>query len=169
MNHQTKSGQLSRKLPLAISILLISFVTSLFMFITTGSCFLPCAIPATINNYQLYRFKRHLYDYPLPPKTLVSDQQAQVGLFGNGNHCDYVAELTLVSELSRQEIEDYYSDVVFPPAREYRQVLEGQYELDSSYVKPDIVLIGLSDNGKYLYKVSISDGGYDPGLDFRCH
>jgi hypothetical protein len=143
----------------------------LTILVLAGSCALPFSIPAAINNYRLDRFKQNLYYYPLPPNTHFIDKQAEVGLLGgDGNHCDYSAELTLVTEQCRQEIERYYADAVFPPARSNQQEV-GESMPPRVYVpvKPSIEFIGTNSSGKLVYKISILDYGYDAGLDYRCH
>lgn len=52
------------------------------------------------NNQQLQRFADNLYTYPLPPRTQVVSKHAEVTLLGNGNHCDFVAEQLLQTELT---------------------------------------------------------------------
>lgn len=88
---------------------------------------------------------------------------------GNGNHCDFIAEITIVTEQSRQEIESYYADVEFPPARSNQQGREdGTMSGIHTPVSPFIEFLGINGDGKLLVRVRIMDYGYARGLDYRC-
>ena len=58
-----------------------------------------------------------LFSYPLPPKTEEIDKYANYGLvygggpYGSGDQGTAVAFMKLTSELSEEELIDYYSDV----------------------------------------------------------
>jgi len=83
-----------------------------------GSFFVVCSliylVPQLLNDIQLETFSSHLYEYPLPPNSEVVSQHAEVGLMGNGNHCDFLVEQTIITHLSKAEIETYYENVTFP-------------------------------------------------------
>lgn len=75
---------------------------------TGAFCCFPLLIPVAMNELRLARFARGLYEYPLPPDTSVVSRHAAVGLMGNGNHCDFIAEQTMRSALTQAELEAYY-------------------------------------------------------------
>src|SRR5688500_7730661 len=86
-------------------------------------CGLTCLLPVLYNNWQLDRFARNLYDYPLPPQTEVVNHQAEVGLMGNGNHCDYVVRQVLLTSLVPEDIEAFYADVMLPAVDNHNESL----------------------------------------------
>jgi energy-coupling factor transporter transmembrane protein EcfT len=140
-------------------------------FVITGLfCGLPLSIPVMSNNSQLSRFANNLYSYPLPPQTQILDKHAEVGLTGNSNHCDFIVEQTLVTSLSRQEIETYYAGLEFPPVRSEPQGGDDFWTTGlHSAVTPRVEFQEVKDNGQLVFKLSLVDYGYPPGLDFRCH
>lgn len=137
---------------------------------TSLCCCFPLSIPVALNTYQLYKFGSNLYNYPLPLQTQVTGRQAEVGLMGNGNHCDFVVEQTFVTSLSRQEIETYYADVLFPPVRSEPQ---GWHDSRTTGIHPPVRPVlefqEARDNGQLEFKLRLVDYGYPPGFDFRCH
>lgn len=78
-------------------------------------CVLACAVALWVPMYwsdlKLQAHAEKLYDYPLPPSTVVIDQSSEFRKVGNGNNCLFVAEQCLRSSLTRTEIEAYYADV----------------------------------------------------------
>jgi hypothetical protein len=78
-------------------------------------CCLPVGISTWLNNSRLHTFADNLFRYPLPRETEEVKRHAEVTLLGNGNHCDFIAQRFLVTELSREEIEAYYRGVALPP------------------------------------------------------
>ena len=121
------------------------------------------AIP--VNNVRLDVFAAPLFAYPLPPQTEVLRRTKEVGLFGNGNHCDYQAIQYMRTKLSQAEIEAYYQVVsvprVFP-------VFEAKRQGDI-----DIFLFfhGITD-GYLVFEAAIGDMGYSSGIasfDLRCN
>ncbi len=69
------------------------------------------------NDRRLDRFAEPLFNYPLPPDTVVLSRHAKVHKPGTGNHCDYEVVQKMESSLSREEIIDYYQDASFPRIR----------------------------------------------------
>jgi hypothetical protein len=138
--------------------------------ITALCCCLPLSVPVLLNNYQLHKFGSNLYNYPLPPQTQITDRQAEVGLTGNGNHCDFVVEQSFVTSLSREEIAAYYADVVFPPARSEPQGW-GDFWTTGIHqpIQPTLEFNETSSDGRLEFKLRLVDYGYPPGFDFRCH
>jgi hypothetical protein len=136
----------------------------LLALIPLACCGLSIGLPIRLNNRSLQSFADNLYNYPLPPKTEVVDRRAEVGLMGNGNHCDFVAEQILVSELSREELEGYYQDVKLPSAKKGSQLAQdGLLGVQLSFEAYP------SAEEQVYFTIRILDGGYSPGLDIRCH
>jgi hypothetical protein len=142
-------------------------------------CISPCLLcglglfAGTVeNNLQLRRFAQVFYDYPLPERTQVISRNAEVGLMGNGNHCDFEVEQVLVSELSREELERYYEDVEFPPVRSEPQPYNGG-ESNPGVHPPVWVVTDFIESqeypGKTVLRIRLHDGVYPAGLDYRCH
>lgn len=76
---------------------------------------LACSASIVINNIRLWNFADNLFRYPLPQRTFVVDRKSEIDRVGQtGNACSYKAELTLVSELRKEEIEAYYKGVALP-------------------------------------------------------
>ncbi len=138
--------------------------------VTALCCVLPLGIPVASNNSQLSRFANNLYNHPLPPQTQVLNQKAEVGLMGNSNHCDFVAEQTIVTSLGRQEIEAYYAGVELPPVRSAPQGRDDFWTTGlHSPVEPIVEFQEVRNNGQLVFKLSLVDYGYPAGFDFRCH
>ena len=127
-------------------------------------CGLPMGLATRANNARLQRFANNLYSYPLPPRTEEIRRNARVTLLGNGNHCDYAATRHLVTDLSREEIEAYYEDVVLPAVSD-----------KSEYARDGLVWIDLefddqlTTDGRLHFAITITDIGYPAGWDIRCH
>lgn len=164
MKHKLFRFDLANKLSLNGTI-------ALLLILVCGPCLVFVCIPDIIrNNIQLSRFADNLYQYPLPPNTTVVNKYSTVTLLGNSNHCDFVAELTLQTLLSRSAIEQYYDGVSFPPARSEHQ---GWEDFFTTGIHPGVnVQIEFSQetlDGYLQYKLKIIDFGYPPGFDIRCH
>lgn len=154
---------LSKTSPLAIGLLILIVVC----------CCLPMSFPIgaiVTNEFQLYKFKTNLYNFALPEQTHVVNRNAFVSLMGNGNHCDFIVEQTMTTNLSRQEIEQYYKKLWFPPARSDPQIPDGlDIAVQRSLVPLGLEFLNVTQSGQLLFKISLYDVDYPPGLDFRCH
>lgn len=145
-------------LPLAISLAVIPLIV----------CGLAVWLPMSTNNLRLEKFAQNLYEYPLSPDTTVLTQHAELSKVGNGNNCSYEAQQTMVSTLSREEIERYYEGVMLP-----RVSFGAQW--DGRYDSPTVTEIRLkfdesqTDETKSFFTLSSVDGGLDITLDIRCH
>lgn len=122
-------------------------------------CGLGVVIPVWANNVRLDRFAENLFDYPLPPGTEEVDRQAHVRLMGNGNHCDFEARRSLLTELSRAEIEAYYRDLTLPAVDSSSH---GRIEVQVQFHESQ-------QDGRLHFTVELVDVGYPPGFDIRCH
>ena len=131
-------------------------------------CALVIWLPQLYNNWQLHRFAGHLFDYHLPPQTEVISTQMDVGLRGNGNHCDFLARQTMRTRLAAGQIEAYYEEVSFPPVRAHNEgrALDFQGQPIPVYVDFDSTTF---EDGWLNFTIELSDFGYDAGLDWRCH
>jgi hypothetical protein len=100
------------------------------------------------NSVKLYYFGKDLFEYPLPLRTDEVERQSEIGVLeGNSNHCDYLAERGLVTQLTRDEIEAYFQNV------------EAEILVDKESM-PDGRLRVILRRFKF---------GYPPGWDIRCH
>lgn len=131
------------------------------------ACSLLYWLPQHYNNRQLQQFAANLYNYPLPPHSEIVSQSAEVGLMGNGNHCDFLVTQTLVTELSQAEIEAYYAGVALPPVNNHNQGVAPETRglpipVTVSYDESP------SSDGRLRFTLTLLDFGHDPGLDIRC-
>ena len=146
-------------------------IIAFLVLVVCGPCLFFSGIPDMIrNNIQLSRYANNLYQYPLPPNTRVVSKHSTVTLLGNSNHCDFVAELTLLTSLTRSDVDQYYENISFPPARSKYQ---GEEDSFTTGIHPGVRLqteFGPEMVDGYLqYKLKIVDFGYPPGFDIRCH
>ena len=104
-----------------------------------------------INNRRFNEWKAQLLDHPEPSDSVVVDSGSRFGLlWGNGNHCDGEAWITLQSELSQGELTSHYADI-----------LVVQFEESGILVEP-----GQTDG---TWKISAQGRIGTAGLDLRCH
>ena len=131
-------------------------------------CGLVVWLPMLSNNLRLARFAENLYNYPLPPNTVVLAQHAEMNKIGNGNNCSYEVQQSMTSTLPPEEIEQYYEGVMLP-----RVSFGAQW--DGMYDSPSVTEIrlefdeGQSDEAKSFFILSLYDVGLDVTLDVRCH
>ncbi len=141
-------------------------VSAILLLVSVLLCGLVGAIGMYVENRRLEEFADGLYSYPLPPDTTVLGQHSEIGKVGNGNNCWYRAEQSMVSTLSREEIEAYYADVTLPRVSfgrwdsVYASIRDVPVELEFEQVGPD---------GRIYFRVVLFDVGLDVNLDPRCH
>jgi hypothetical protein len=131
-----------------------------------GACIAPFTLPELFNDWQLQRFASHLYEYPLPLQTTRVARHSSVGIEGNGNHCDFRASQDMVTKLSRAEITAYYRDVELPPVNNYNVGLAPW-----ARGRPIPVWVDFGPDagtGSISVTVTLFDGGYGDGFDWRC-
>ncbi|MDD3706508.1 MAG: hypothetical protein PHC45_10685, partial [Clostridiaceae bacterium] len=105
---------LGDKIEKLAKVLLIAFFIPAFLIISSFF------ISPFINDLILSNFANNLFKYPLPPKTVLVVKSKDVGcLIGNGNHCDFLAIMFIKTELSKEEIENYYRDVKIKPPKKF--------------------------------------------------
>lgn len=87
---------------------------------------------------------------------------------GNGNHCDFIATQTMRTMLTVEEIEAYYNEVLLPPVNNHNQGVAEPFQgkLIPVFIDFDSTVL---ENGWQGFTIQLSDFGYAPGLDFRCH
>lgn len=130
-------------------------------------CGVTVGLPIHMNNLRLEKFAENLYDYPLPLETTVLRQDAQVQKVGNGNNCSYIAQQTLVSALSREEVEEFYKSVTFPRislgswGNIYGSSAEIPLRLQFDEVESDVK--------QTHFTLTLYDIGLDNTFDVRCH
>ena len=106
-----------------------------------------------INSLRLERFAAQFLDNS-PANSKVSLAQSQVGvLTGNGNHCDFIVDIRIASNLSHDEIAAYYA--AFP----VRRAVAGE----SSEVR---LVFEEVDDG--IVMLNATDAPNGSALDFRC-
>jgi hypothetical protein len=123
------------------------------------------------NNKDLSPFAENFYNYPLPPNSQVHSRKSFVTLLGSGNHCDFVAEQIITTELSEIEIRSYYEGVTFPPVRTEPQGFEDGWSGGiHPPTNPSVELVSdIDGDGMRRFRVRIVDNLYPPGLDYRCN
>jgi len=141
-----------------------------------------------------YKFASQLYSIPLPPDTKIIKKAKDVGLLaGNSNHLDFMAYIEVESSLTKEELENYYSDKKVKPANEVSRFFKleeryWEYKSPSGYYEP-IRIVVFSKNKAEMYPdliyhetkevdsqisadlfiFQITDSGYSPGRDFRAY
>ncbi len=168
---------------LAKIVLILFFVPA---FILISSFF----ISPFINDLILSSFADGLFKQPLPPKTVLIEKSKDVGcLIGNGDHCDFLAIMFIKTELSKEEIERYYSNVKIKPPKKFdynfkhndvqievflRDEAEEPFDGRGVYVKSrkekDSANIIIENGKEYrIFIVQAFESGYPPGFDLRCN
>ena len=122
-------------------------------------CGFLLSLPVTYHNTKLDEFADNLYEYPLPSQTTVISTYETVGLIGNSNHCDFYAEQTMTTKLTRQEVENYYQNIELPAVGFENERAFIHVEFDESTTISD----------ELIFKISVLDYGNPTNLDFRCH
>ncbi|MDP9863350.1 MULTISPECIES: hypothetical protein [Streptosporangium] len=122
--------------------------------------FLLVKVPMWANDAKLDSLIGRFESYPLPPKTYWADKGAEgsIALRGNGNHCDYRARFMLSTELSVDELTDYYDQADIAGVETGRPnvtVWTRQPSKRAAYSSRTVI-------------VELNDGT-GAGLDLRCH
>jgi hypothetical protein len=127
-------------------------------WILVGVFSLPLAIAIALgaarlaNDYRLRCFSRALFDVPLPVGAREIARSREVGVFeGNGNHCDFRATRTLRTDLGESSLQRHFAAHAYPPV--------------SAGGSPVLTV----DRRAEVVTITLYDGCYDAGLDWRCH
>ncbi|RBQ14032.1 hypothetical protein DP939_42930 [Spongiactinospora rosea] len=118
-------------------------------------------VPQWRNDENLARLSERVRMVPLPPRTehdLRAEAREVRLLEGNGNHCDYLVHLALVTKLPDAEIARYYEFVTV-------EGVDGAKLSGTVYVNPS----GSWREGFKGVIVEFFDGGHEAGFDLRCH
>ncbi len=141
---------------------------------------IPFLIAPIINEVTLNGFAKQLYNSSLPANTKLIEKEAVCGkLNGNGNGMDFFACILIQSEMSLEELADYYQNMQMKAAQKTKGHLiipkvvpADGYQLKTDYLEhADIYfdkLKGINDYAGY-YVVMIYDGGYFGNFDIRAH
>jgi hypothetical protein len=140
----------------------------------------PYIVVPILNNITLSSFSKQIYDYPLPQNSVLIEKEAVCGkLNGNGNGMDFFACIVIKSEMSIEQISQYYKDKKLKPAKKDKKhvvdievmPVNGE-QLITDYVVHEKVrfskLKNINDYSGY-YVVMIYDGGYSALFDIRGH
>jgi len=118
--------------------------------------------PRVEHDNALRRFADQLYNYPPPSKTQIVSRDSQVGLLSaNGNHCDYRVVQIISSELSVIDLNAYYQPLRFAAA------LPPESKSETKDIPLQIEVLE-PQGDRTQVRLTLSDFGYPPGLDFRC-
>jgi hypothetical protein len=141
-----------------------------------GFFFCPCLGDACRNDWNCWRLAREVSGIPHPPGTSALAARREVGLFGNGNHCDFFAGELRRFEGGREEIERFYRSVTVqnPVSGErvgvrvafFREGYADDQGLPGDHYK--LVTWGVHGGFGGYYVVFVFDPGYNPGCDLRC-
>src|SRR5688572_28133558 len=96
-------------------------VCLIIVLVPIAFCALLFWIQQAYNDWQLQKFASNLFNYPLPPQTEIINRHSEVGLMGNGNHCDFLVTQIMRTRLSESEIEAYYDEVLLPPVNNHNE------------------------------------------------
>jgi len=122
-----------------------------------------------INNYIAHKVEKSLCETPLPEKTELIEPISQAGkLTGNGNGMQYFGAILIRSELSLEELDDYYSDY---RSNEWEYIVDVQ-EGQSVEVIDHVMLqfsAEINDSGYYLVYSWGSANSMLEELDIRGH
>ena len=120
-----------------------------------------------INNTRLDIFAQQLIDIPIPPKSKVIRNFSRVGGYGNGHYCQFLAGIEIESELTLQEVKDYYyqnSDV--------KKNLKFHGPIFSRSYDSATYMINFYKEEKFdkliIFEFSIGSQGHNGWLDTRC-
>ncbi len=107
--------------------------------------FIPLA-----NDFYARQVKEELLGTPLPENTEIIDSVSRAGkLVGNGNGIQYFGAILLKSDLSLQELEDYYADF---RENEWSYVVERQKDQSVEVIEHGSVRFSkkAEENGCYI-------------------
>lgn len=143
----------------------------------------PFVIAPLMNNLALLNFSKQLYNYPLPLHTKILEKHDACGkLNGNGNGMDFVATMLVKSDLTSNELNDYYFKATFNYAKNENSISKDKIaleivtptspNLESEYLEhQEIYFDKLKNINSYsnYYIVILYDGGYSADFDIRGH
>ena len=114
-----------------------------------------------VNQIRLVEFAQRVASAPLPPNTARVAVRKEVGLLtGNGNHCDYVTELTLETELSPETIRAHYE------SQRFDRAVPGETDGGITVL---VSQAAAAPSERSWYAVQVIDAPNEAWLDLRCH
>jgi len=129
------------------------------------------------NNISLSIFANQINTNHLPEQTMIITKEARCGkLNGNGNGMDFFACALIESNLSLNELKQFYEGISFKTARWNKEhsvevdVIPAKYELETDYYERETIYFDkLKDMTNYLgyYILILYDGGYPADFDMR--
>lgn len=153
--------------------LITYMVVSLFIFVMSLFIFNPL-----LNEYRLFAFSQQLETLP-QNITLVESKTICGKLNGNGNGMDFLACILVKSDLSLEEIQQYYNGIAFKTVKNdanhkvIKQVLHVKgNKLETEYLQHGSIsfnTLNASQGYSKSYIVLIYDGGYSADFDIRGH
>jgi hypothetical protein len=76
-----------------------------------------CGGNVALNNMRLDKFSGQLFNYSLPEGAIIISQESKVGvLTGMGNHCDFIATMTIKGSLNIEKVKEHYAELKINPA-----------------------------------------------------
>lgn len=111
------------------------------------------------HTKQLSNFSENLSKINSPPKTFSNGSFAEVGHVANvnGDSCDYIAGEMYETDLSKEEIMKYYSNISLPSVTG-----KGKVSIDLLFYEKKSI------NGRLMYQIQIYDSSLPSGFDIRC-
>ena len=104
--------------------IIIKKVFYLAIILIVGMFVLPLSLFATniiYNNVVLNIYEYKINKIPLPEEFEIISKDKLVGNFyGSGDNIDFMVYYIVKTDMTEQEIEDYYKSVYVPPAKIYR-------------------------------------------------
>jgi len=82
----------------------------------------PFIVSPILNNITLSSFSKQIYNYPLPENMELIEKKAVCGkLNGNGNGMDYFACILIKTDMTIDQIKQYYKDKEFKSAKKDKE------------------------------------------------
>ena len=133
----------------------LKFLCALSLLILVVPILVAAAITSSrwVNNWRLAEFSRQ-FQANAPSGVTVELVAARVGVFtGNGNHCDFVAEVQVIGELEAQAILNHYESIP----------IEKAVPGESSEVHMHI-----EQSSENRYRLTATDAPNGSAFDLRC-
>ncbi len=105
------------------------------------------AISYPINNHNSKKIEEELCSTPLPPNTVLVDSVSKSAkLVGNGNGIQYFGAISIKSELSMEELDEYYKQYRYD---DWCYLIEHQEGTDIDVIEHGDLDFS-SDDGNYI-------------------
>ena len=112
------------------------------------------------HTRQLSRYQENLTNLNRPVRTYAIGSYSDLGhiYFNNGDHCDYIAGILYETDLTKEEIIEFYQGVKLPSVDGKNQV-----DIELSFYEKK------SPNGRLVYQIQTIEGSLNGGFDIRCN